>query len=227
MHALPITHLCRALVAALYLLAAGAQADTARELTWDQLVPKLPPYDDPFEKLSEEQFYQLGVVVYAREQKAQARTLNVTLAERARTAEAQLRKDGVDIDGLIAKRDEVRAERARRDKAVDATLDGRLIRMPGFVLPLEYAGRKVAEFLLVPWVGACIHTPPPPPNQIVHVRMAKGAEFESKGMYSAVWVTGVLAAKASKPTLNLVDGIADIDVGYSMQGKGVEAYEKK
>ncbi|MDX1377148.1 MAG: DUF3299 domain-containing protein, partial [Burkholderiales bacterium] len=209
MHALPITHLCRALVAALYLLAAGAQADTARELTWDQLVPKLPPYDDPFEKLSEEQFYQLGVVVYAREQKAQARTLNVTLAERARSAEAQLRKDGIDIEGLIAKRDEVRAERARRDKAVDATLDGRLIRMPGFVLPLEYAGRKVAEFLLVPWVGACIHTPPPPPNQIVHVRMAKGAEFESKGMYSAVWVTGVLAAKASKPTLNLVDGIAD------------------
>ncbi|MDX1375712.1 MAG: DUF3299 domain-containing protein, partial [Burkholderiales bacterium] len=210
----------RVFLVALCLFAGGAaHADAARELSWEQLVPKLPPYDDPFEKLSEEQFYQLGLVVHVREQKARGGALDATLA--------QLRKEGVDVDGLIAKRDAVRAERARRDRAVDATLDGRLIRMPGFVLPLEYAGRKVAEFLLVPWVGACIHTPPPPPNQIVHVRMVKGAEFESKGMYSAVWVTGVLAAKASKPTLNLVDGIADIDVGYSMQGKGVEAYEKK
>jgi hypothetical protein len=219
--------LCRVFLVSLCLFAGGAQADAARQLSWEQLVPKLPPYDDPFEKLSEEQFYQLGTVVYAREQKARGQPLNVTLAERARLAEQQLRKDGVDVDGLIAKRAEVRAERERRAKAVDATLDGKSVRMPGFVLPLEYAGKKVAEFLLVPWVGACIHTPPPPPNQIVHVRMAKGAEFESKGMYAAVWVTGVLAAKASKPTLNLVDGIADIDVGYSMQGTGVEEYKKK
>ena len=209
------------------LLAGAAQAEAARELTWDHLVPKLPPYDDPFEKLSEEQTYQLGTIVYAREQKAQGRALNVTLAERARLAEERLRKEGVDIEGLIAKRAEVRVERERRAKAVDATLDGKTVRMPGFVLPLEYAGKKVSEFLLVPWVGACIHTPPPPPNQIVHVRMAKGAEFESKGMYAAVWVTGVLAATASKPTLNLVDGIADIDVGYSMQGRGIEDYQKK
>ena len=214
------------LFAALLLLAGVVHAEVARELKWDNLVPKLPPYDDPFEKLNEEQFYQLGTVVYAREQKAKGGALNVTLAERARLAEERLRKEGVDVDGLIAKRAEVRAERERRAKAVDATLDGKTVRMPGFVLPLEYAGKKVSEFLLVPWVGACIHTPPPPPNQIVHVRMAKGAEFESKGMYAAVWVTGKLAAKASKPTLNLVDGIADIDVGYSMQGAAIEDYKK-
>lgn len=215
------------LFAALLLLAGAVHAEVARELKWDNLVPKLPPYDDPFEKLNEEQFYQLGTVVYAREQKAKNGALNVTLAERARLAEERLRKEGVDVDGLIAKRAEVRAERERRAKAVDATLDGKTVRMPGFVLPLEYAGKKVSEFLLVPWVGACIHTPPPPPNQIVHVRMVKGAEFESKGMYAAVWVTGKLAAKASKPTLNLVDGIADIDVGYSMQGAAIEDYKKQ
>jgi hypothetical protein len=219
--------LFRAFLVALCLFAGAAQADAARELGWEQLVPKLPPYDDPFEKLSEEQFYQLGTVVYAREQKVRGRALDATVAERARIAEEWLRKEGVDVDGLIAKRDEVRAERERRAKAVDATLDGKTVRMPGFVLPLEYAGKKVAEFLLVPWVGACIHTPPPPPNQIVHVRMAKGAEFESKGIFAAVWVTGVLSAKASTPTLNLIDGVADINVGYSMQGRGVDDYKKR
>src|SRR5580765_6488729 len=43
------------------------------------------------------------------------------------------------------------------------------IRIAGFVVPLEYVGDKVTEFLLVPYFGACIHLPPPPPNQIIHV----------------------------------------------------------
>jgi len=215
------------LACAVALASTPALGEAVRELNWDSLVPKLPPYDDPFEKLSQEQTYQLGLIVYAREQKARGATVPITLAERARIAEERLRKAGVDVEGLIAKRGEVRAERERRAKTVDASLDGKTIRMPGFVLPLEYAGKKVTEFLLVPWVGACIHTPPPPPNQIVHVRMAKGTEFESKGVYSAVWITGVLAAKASKPTLNLVDGVADIDVGYTMRGTGIEDYKTK
>ena len=49
--------------------------------------------------------------------------------------------------------------------------------MPGYLLPLEFSGKLVSEFLLVPWVGACIHTPPPPPNQIVHVKTDKPIEL--------------------------------------------------
>jgi hypothetical protein len=63
-------------------------------------------------------------------------------------------------------------------------------------LPLEFAEGKVTEFLLVPFVGACIHTPPPPPNQIIHVKVESG--FRSKGMFEPVWVDGVIKAEQSR-----------------------------
>ena len=50
-----------------------------------------------------------------------------------------------------------------------AALDGTVVRLAGYVVPLEASPGKRAEFLLVPYFGACIHTPPPPANQIVHV----------------------------------------------------------
>ena len=49
-------------------------------------------------------------------------------------------------------------------------LDGKLVKIPGYMVPLEDDSEVVSEFLLVPYVGACIHTPPPPPNQIVQVK---------------------------------------------------------
>ena len=53
--------------------------------------------------------------------------------------------------------------------AVVDDLDGRYVLLPGYVVPLEFSDSRIIEFLLVPWVGACIHKPPPPANQIVHV----------------------------------------------------------
>jgi hypothetical protein len=71
-------------------------------------------------------------------------------------------------------------------------LDGKLIKMPGYVVPLEKTQDGLTEFLLVPYYGACIHTPPPPANQIVHVKSSKALKgFDAM---SAVWVTGTLKA---------------------------------
>lgn len=69
-------------------------------------------------------------------------------------------------------------------------LNGVAIKMPGYVVPLEQTGEGLKEFLLVPYFGACIHTPPPPANQIVHVR----AQRPVKGIdgMSAVWVSGTM-----------------------------------
>jgi hypothetical protein len=76
-----------------------------------------------------------------------------------------------------------------------SALDGAAIRMPGFIVPLEQTKEGLKEFLLVPYFGACIHTPPPPANQIVHVRSAKPvAGFESM---SAVWVSGTMRTQRS------------------------------
>lgn len=211
---------------ALTLFAAAAPAQSAREIGWADLVPVMAPFDNPFEKLSEEQYYQLGLVFHVRETRARGQPVNAVLEERAKIAERTLRAAKIDIEDLLAKRDAVRDERKRRAEAVVPALNEQIVRMPGFVLPLEYSGKKVSEFLLVPWVGACIHTPPPPPNQIVHVRLAKSAEFEPTGQFQAVWVTGTMSARASKTKLSLVDGSADIDVGYSLRGTAIENYKK-
>ncbi len=73
----------------------------------------------------------------------------------------------------------------------EASLAGMRVRLPGFAIPLEAKADKVTEFLLVPYFGACIHSPPPPANQIVHAISAKPL----KGMRSmdAIWVHGTLS----------------------------------
>lgn len=75
---------------------------------------------------------------------------------------------------------------------IEPALDGERIRIPGFVIPLERAGNKVSEFLLVPYFGACIHTPPPPSNQIIHVRTSK--PLTNMRTMDTMWVSGVLHA---------------------------------
>jgi hypothetical protein len=74
---------------------------------------------------------------------------------------------------------------------VNNAIVGKTVRIPGFVVPLEDTKDGLKEFLLVPYFGACIHSPPPPSNQIVHVRPLTAA----KGVRSmdAVWITGTLA----------------------------------
>jgi hypothetical protein len=69
---------------------------------------------------------------------------------------------------------------------------GQLVRLPGYLVPLEETKEGIKEFLLVPYFGACIHSPPPPANQIVHVL----PKTPAKGLRSmdTVWVTGVLGA---------------------------------
>ena len=93
-------------------------------------------------------------------------------------------------------------------------LDGEMVRLPGFVVPLDVTEGKVSSFLLVPYFGACIHQPPPPPNQIVHVTFAEPAEVES--MYDPVWVTGRMRVES-------YSGLAE--AGYAMDGRDLEPYE--
>ncbi len=74
-------------------------------------------------------------------------------------------------------------------------LDGMKVKIPGFMVPLEDSMRKVTELLLVPSPQACIHVPPPPPNQMVFVKM------EDRGVEAAfgpIWVYGTLHLKSQR-----------------------------
>jgi hypothetical protein len=94
-------------------------------------------------------------------------------------------------------------------------LDGQLIKIPGFVVPLEGDDNKVTEFLLVPYFGACVHVPPPPSNQLIYVKLPNGAPADA--MYDPIWVTGKLSTKEWKGEL--------AQVGYTMEGISVSAYD--
>jgi uncharacterized protein len=95
---------------------------------------------------------------------------------------------------------------------VVTTLDGKRVRIGGYVVSLDFDATRVKEFLLVPFVGACIHVPPPPANQIVYVKSAEG--FEVSGMFEPVWVTGTLKVTAA------FTGLAE--AGYSLDADKVE-----
>lgn len=72
-----------------------------------------------------------------------------------------------------------------------ADLDGAHIRMPGYLIPLDsLAGRTSRRFLLVPYQGACIHEPPPPPNQVVYVLSQE--QLPTERLWDAWWVEGVM-----------------------------------
>jgi hypothetical protein len=88
--------------------------------------------------------------------------------------------------------------------------DGKQIRLGGYPVPLETdaAGRSTL-FFLVPYPGACIHVPPPPPNQLVLVRYPKGIELED--IYAPLWVSGTL--KIEQVNNDLADGAYALEAG--------------
>jgi hypothetical protein len=100
--------------------------------------------------------------------------------------------------------------------SIRSDLDGKEVRIAGYVTPIDFDGTYISEFLLVPYVGACIHVPPPPANQIVFVSGVENYAVED-GLLYPVWVTGTLRA------VPLTTDLAE--VGYQMEGATVERYE--
>ena len=94
-------------------------------------------------------------------------------------------------------------------------LNGTRIRVPGFVVPLEDEDTQLSEFLLVPSPQACIHVPPPPPNQMVMVRMKKGSA--PKREWGPIWLNGLLEIKTTNSSFG--------NVSYQMVGETTEKFE--
>ncbi len=95
-----------------------------------------------------------------------------------------------------------------------ARLKGQRVRIPGFIVPLEDFQERAKEFLLVPYFGACVHTPPPPPNQMVFVKLAGGPK--SLALFDPVWVEGLLEVQQVNSPYGAVS--------FTMTGKRIEPY---
>lgn len=107
------------------------------------------------------------------------------------------------------------------------SLNGTLVRIPGYMIPVDMDGKQVVSFLLVPYMGACIHTPPPPANQTIYVKLPEGLGVEF-GTFEAVWVVGVLKVERDTQQLDVeVPGSPNDQVtsGYVIEATEVSLYE--
>jgi len=213
-----------ALTLAAVLTIAGTHSVLAadpREITWVDLLPVNQTYQDPFEELEYSQISDLAKL-YRLE------VLNTDDVDDTKRAEAseireRLVSQGLDPERLFKQREIVMNKRRAAKTEPNRDLIGQTVRLPGYLLPLEMVDQKAVEFLLVPTVGACIHTPPPPANQMVFVRYAEG--FEVDELYKPVWISGEMRAQSLTQSLYLVDGQAEIETTYVVDALSVDIYD--
>ena len=93
--------------------------------------------------------------------------------------------------------------------------NGQIVRLPGFIVPIEHRGTGVSAFILVPYVGACVHVPPPPANQLVFVTTSP--PYESKGLFEPVNVTGMFGVSSISTQI--------AQVGYALSAEKVEPFD--
>jgi hypothetical protein len=183
-------HAPATLIMSLSLLAAAWAADRPVDLKWTQLTAPLP---------------------------AVSQTKPAALASGSATssdADAPLPLPLPEGRWMSVKRRQLGADQPSR---VVKELDGKRVRIGGYVVPLDFEATAVKEFLLVPYVGACIHVPPPPVDQIIYVKAGKG--FAIGSPEDAVTVTGTIRSETA------VTGLAD--AGYSLDAETVELLRPK
>ena len=92
--------------------------------------------------------------------------------------------------------------------------NGQIVRLPGFIVPIDYSGTGVTAFILVPFVGACVHVPPPPANQLVFVTTE--TPYETKGLFEPVNVIGMFGTASMSTQL--------ADIAYALSADHIEPF---
>ncbi|MFK7957342.1 MAG: DUF3299 domain-containing protein [Lysobacterales bacterium] len=98
---------------------------------------------------------------------------------------------------------------------VVAELNGTNVKIPGFIVPLEFEGGTVSSLLLVPFFGACMHYPPPPANQVVHVTLAKPMVIDS--LWEPFWASGQMTTQFRNSEMGAA--------GYSITSADLTVYD--
>ncbi len=99
---------------------------------------------------------------------------------------------------------------------IDPTINGMMVKLPGFIIPLEDGAGVITQFLFVPEAGACIHVPPPPVNQTVMATMKKGVKVKFESAYDPYWIKGKIVTQTTKT--------GKAEAGYKIIDATVEPY---
>ena len=195
----------------------------AETIDWQGLVPPVDETLDPYTRLTVEQQGSLYDLWMVRESRKAGLQIYEELEDLEIAATENLTSGGFEPGKILQELDAYLVTLEANNSKLVEDLDGKSVRIPGYVLPTEFSGSKVVEFLLVPYVGACVHTPPPPANQMVHVKVDGG--FDSEGLFAPVWVTGQINTAMSTQSVSFNDGALDVEAGYSIEARDVVPYE--
>lgn len=187
---------------------------------WDDLKPKVD-FKDPFKEMNPFQLKTLGKLarLKAKTQK-EGSTLSQEEITEKKKLENTLTQNNIDYDYLFSNRSKIVEQRKQSIKGLNIELNNKTIEISGYLLPLNFNEGKSNEYLLVPWVGACIHTPPPPKNQIIYVKTENWAIAPS--LFDAVILVGKITIIEKEANLYLEDGSSTIQTGYSVYNAKIE-----
>ncbi|WP_068546418.1 DUF3299 domain-containing protein [Thalassotalea crassostreae] len=198
-----------------------------QKITWQDLNSHVDasPIKTVFTSLTREQLsllQRVQAVEYGQQKGYKLKPEHIKFGQDARKA---LIKQGLDVDFLLAERVRYMNAHKLKFESINPLLDQKTVKIEGFMLPLEFEGKKIKEFLIVPYVGACIHEPTPAANQIIYAIANQAVDTPVMDLFSKISITGYMKAQNSAPTLSLVDGSKPIQSSYLLNVGDIEWLE--
>lgn len=212
---------------AVLVVAGQAAAAAVDEVDWADLPdPSVQVFEDPFRDLNAEQFDDFLFVIRLRNRLQQDVG---TPEERQKwqdlltATEEALATDGIDIDWLLDQRQPVTERRNKARARGNPALDGQTVTIAGFAIPAPTAADGQAIAYLVPQFGMCSHFPPPPPNQMILVRLT--GDWQPERFHEPVQLTGVLTIDPTAHEIDLIDGLVPMRATFQLESAQVELLE--
>ncbi len=190
-------------------------------VSWRDLKPALKSLETPFASLPDPLLNAMRTQVRWRTSSSSERS-DPDLIKEYKAATGVLSANDVDVENLMLERRKIIAQNNAIGRGPNLEKLGTTIRLPGYIVPLTIDGGIVTEFLFVPVAGSCVHTPSPPPNQIIHVDYPKGVEFIS--IFDAFWIEGELSDERKISDVTFYDGATNVESIYKLNAHIVEAF---
>lgn len=197
-------------------------------LNWSSLVKKVEPINNPFLTMSPANLEMMKD--YASLQRRVESSSSVFTKEdlagyqsRMESIAKELRTSGLDPAELVNARNSIMQQQYDQMNSPNPNVVDQTWKIPGFIAPIDFDGTKVTRFFLVPTAGACIHTPAPPPNQIIMVEFAQGIELKS--LEDPIWVEGKLESELVSGVASYYDGQSQVDAIYTMKADELQHYK--
>ncbi len=209
-------------VIAAFFLALPAHSEVAR-IEWSDLIDETAQnYEDPFVELTGKQLSALRKLVRLRAQLEKGGPTPEQLQMDLEATEATLAEEGIDADWLISQRWVVMERRETADTAANIDIDGVTVSLGGFVIPAprDEDGSQMAY--IVPERGMCSHVPPPPPNQMVRLRLSDS--WAPSTVYEPIVVTGQIRIEPTQKEMLVVDGPVLMKAAFTLEVDDVQTF---